>query len=182
MSFHIIVACNINNGIGKNNNLLYKLKDDMNYFKSITTKVIDKEKKNAVIMGRKTYESIPKKFRPLPYRLNILITRNEDYPKEENLLIANSFEKALEILKLLDNIENIFVIGGGEIYKTALQHPKCKKVYITKIFDDKEADIFFPNLDNSFCLESSLEPRNEVIKSTECTKNIKYQYLVFTKK
>ena len=183
MTFNIIVACNLNHGIGKNNNLLYRLKQDMKYFKDITTKVNDENKQNAVIMGRKTYESIPKKFRPLPSRLNIVITRNKNYPKEEDLIVSNSFEEALSLLKSIEKIENIFVIGGGEIYQTALKHPECKNIYITKINDILEADIFFPKLNESFQFNSSMTPiiENDV-KCFDGIRDIEYQFLVYSKK
>ena len=182
MSFNIIVACDLNNGIGKNNKLLYKLKNDMKYFKDITTTVENKFKKNAVIMGRKTYESIPTKHRPLPNRLNIVITRNKNYPIEDNLLIAKSLNDALEQIKLNNEIENIFVIGGGEIYETALNHKNCNKIYLTKIYDESNADIFFPKLDNSYEIinESSTILENNV-KCFNGIKDIEYKFLVYKK-
>lgn len=181
MKFNIIVAYNLNYGIGIKNQLLYKIKNDMKYFKEITTgntNISTPNKKNVVIMGRKTYESIPKKFRPLPDRLNIVITRNENYPSEENMLISNSFENALEQIKLIDESANIFVIGGGEIYKTALQHSDCQKIFATKVYNQCEADVFFPKLnDNYFKLlqESPILVDKNIITSTD----IQYQFLVY---
>ncbi len=181
MKFDIIVAYNMNNGIGYKNNLLYRLKHDMKYFKEITTKVEDETKKNAVIMGRKTYDSIPSKFKPLPNRLNIVLTRNKDYNNsfDDNLEITNSFEKALEIANKNEYIENIFVIGGGEIYNTALQHESCSKIYVTKIFDSKLADTFFPKLDEISKLLSVSSLQEEKIDESD---SIKYKYLIFEKK
>lgn len=183
MSFNIIVACDLDNGIGKNNELLYKLKNDMKYFKEITTTVENKYKKNAVIMGRKTYESIPPKYRPLPDRLNFVITRNKDYPVEDNLIISKSLNDALEKIKLNSEIENTFVIGGGEIYQTALNNINCNKIYLTKIFDESNADIFFPKLDNSFEIinETALLSEKNV-KCFNCFKDVEYKFIVYKKK
>ena len=79
MKFSIILAIDSNNWLGKNNDLAWKLKSDMQYFKKITTQTQQENKQNAVIMGRKTWESIPEKFRPLPDRKNFLLTRDENY-------------------------------------------------------------------------------------------------------
>lgn len=131
---NLIVAVSENWGIGKDNNLLFHLPADLAYFKE---KTINK----VVIMGEKTYYSLPKK--PLPKRTNIVITLDKTF-KEENVTIVHSVDELLATLKKYP-AEDAFVCGGGTIYKLLL--PYCHFAYITKIKQTKEADTFFPNLD-----------------------------------
>lgn len=134
---NIVVAMGMNNEIGKDNNLLCHLKDDLLNFRYLT-------EGNTVVMGRKTYESIGK---PLPERINIVLTRDED--AENNLpdnVMLDSFEDVLKINQQYPALP-IFVIGGGEIYKQFL--PYTSRVYLTRILNKFEADTFFPELDVS---------------------------------
>lgn len=127
----IIVAHDDNLGIGRNNQLLWHISDDLKRFKKLTLN-------HPIIMGRKTYESIG---RPLPGRTNIVITRNKEL-KIEGCRITNSLDEAIKLAKEEDN-EEIFIIGGGEIYKQAL--PLTDKLYITKVEGNYNADVFFPD-------------------------------------
>ncbi len=126
----LIVAKSINHGIGKNNQLLWHLPNDLKFFKQITSG-------HTVIMGRKTYESIG---RPLPNRRNIVISRNLqlDPTKVETV---NSIEKALQICA---NETEVFIIGGAEIYKQTL--PLADRIYLTNVNVQLDADAFFPEL------------------------------------
>ena len=132
-----IVAVDENWGIGFNGELLEKIPEDMKYFKDLTIK-------NIVVMGRKTWDSLPSQ--PLPDRLNIVLSRYYSTPACEHTLCMT-----LENLKyVIDNddrfLEDIFIIGGGQIYKELL--PLCDRVYVTKICKDhKNVDTYFPNLD-----------------------------------
>ena len=134
-----IVAVDNNWGIGFNGELLEKIPEDMKYFKDLTTR-------NIVVMGRKTWDSLPSQ--PLPDRLNIVLSRYYLTPACEHTLCMT-----LENLKyVIDNddrfSEDIFIIGGGQIYKELL--PLCDRVYVTKIYKDHEnVDTYFPNLDES---------------------------------
>jgi dihydrofolate reductase len=141
----IIVAHSQNMAIGKANTLLWHLSDDLKRFKKLTTG-------HPIIMGRKTYESIG---RPLPERTNIIITRDK-HSKISGCLVTHSIEEAIEKAKGLDQ-EEIFIIGGGEIYKQAL--PLAHKLYLTLVESDKEGDIFFPNWHNDFKKETFREER-----------------------
>lgn len=118
-------------GIGLNNKLLWNIPEDLKRFKEITSG-------HPIIMGRKTYESIG---RPLPNRTNIIITRNSDY-KAPGCVVVESLERALEKAKNTHS-EEIFIIGGGEIFKQAL--PVTDKLYLTIVEGDFEADVFFPD-------------------------------------
>jgi len=131
MKVSIIAAVGKNRGIGKDGKLLWRLSDDLKRFKALT-------KGHAVIMGRKTWDSIG---RPLPDRKNIVISRNPDF-KAEGAIAVPSFEAALK--EAAGDME-VFVIGGGEIYKLAL--PMARTLYLTEVDADLPADAFFPELD-----------------------------------
>jgi len=127
-------------GLGYNNDLLYQLPEDMKFFRT-------KTKDTVVIMGRKTWESIPEKFRPLPHRENIIITRQSNY-QAIGSIIVHSLDQAINYAK--DNFidKDIFIIGGEQIYKEAL--PLTDMLYLTIITGDKKADVFFPPYEDEF--------------------------------
>jgi dihydrofolate reductase len=133
----IIVATTNNGVIGKDNQLLWKLSADLKQFKALTTG-------HSVIMGRKTFDSIG---RALPNRTNIVISRQKDLIFPEGVLQTNSLEKAIEIAKNYPGNEEIFIIGGGNVYEQALKI--TDKVYLTEVKTSMEGDAFFPNLDRS---------------------------------
>ncbi|MFN0047528.1 MAG: dihydrofolate reductase [Cytophagales bacterium] len=132
MKVSIIVAISNNNAIGKNNQLLWHLPNDLKMFKSITTG-------HCIIMGRKTYESIGK---PLPNRTNILISNQKDF-KIEGCELVNSIEEALEKASQKGESE-VFVIGGGQIYGAAMA--LADRIYLTKVNVNIEGDVYFPDL------------------------------------
>jgi dihydrofolate reductase len=154
----IIAAIAENNALGKNNQLIWHLPADLNRFKKTTLN-------HAVIMGRKTHESLGK---PLPNRINIIITRDKNY-KVENCITVNSLKEALEIASKKD--ENPFILGGAEIYKQAM--PFADKLDITFVHHKFEADVFFPEINKTIWEETS----REVFKADE--KN-KYDYSFVT--
>jgi len=133
MTLSIIVAIAENGVIGKGNNLLWHISEDLKRFKKLTSG-------HSIIMGRKTFESIGK---PLPNRRNIVISRNTSI-HAEGCEIANSIENAL---KLTQNEDEVFVIGGGQIYKQAL--PLANKLYLTRVHADYDGDTFFPSVDTA---------------------------------
>jgi len=99
-------------------------------------------------MGRKNFESIPHKYSPLPNRTNIVITRQTDY-KAEGCVVVNSVEAALEIVKNNRDTEP-FIIGGGQIYKIALENNLVDRIYLTKVHHSFEGDTFFPELNTDW--------------------------------
>ena len=125
----LIVACTSQGGIGKGGELPWRIPGDMAYFKRVTAESTAPDRLNAVIMGRKTWESIPVKFRPLPGRLNVVLSRN---PAALNLpadvLGAESLPDALAAVDNRADIEQCFIIGGAEIYKQALVLDRLGKV------------------------------------------------------
>lgn len=129
----IIVAKASNNVIGGNNDLLWRIPQDLKRFKEITTG-------HTIIMGRKTFESLP---RVLPNRKHIVITRDKNFKVDSDMVhIVNDISSVLD--KFKDSDEEAFVIGGGEIYKLLL--PYCKKLYLTRVYKDFDGDTVFPNL------------------------------------
>lgn len=166
--FQIIVAVDRSNGIGKEGSLPWSLPGDLAYFRELTSKTRDASRRNAVIMGRKTWESIPEKFKPLKSRLNIVLSRSfADEANHKNdsgtanlaatakkfeltpgVLSASSLSHAMDIVTSMSSeLETVFVIGGGQVYAEALSHPACSAVHLTRIDADYGCDTFFPALD-----------------------------------
>jgi len=136
---NLIFAVDGNWKIGFNGQMLVEIEEDLHRFRRITEGHI-------VIMGRKTLEAIPEK-KPLPNRINILVTRNKDY-NPEGFKVVNSLEDLFPLLKEInpDKEKEVFVTGGGTIARQLLLF--CNKAYITKIFKDfRDTDTFIPNLD-----------------------------------
>lgn len=137
----IIVAKAKNNIIGKNNQIIWNLPEDLKHFRELTTG-------HTIIMGRKTYESLGK---PLPDRKHIIFSQNPDFRvHEENVQVVHSL---LEIQDLIEGKEEVFVIGGAMIYNFLM--PYVKKMYITEIAKDFEGDAFFPTIDHEIWKETS---------------------------
>ncbi len=155
----LIVAHDKNLGIGKNNDLPWHIKGDMKFFREMTTKVplemFQNEKKpNVVIMGRKTWESIPSTFKPLPNRINLVLTRDIDYPLPDNVQRSASIDQALQILDK-QICGRIFIIGGASIYKEAMNLNTFRTLYVTEIEENYNCDVFFPEYRNIFNLIDS---------------------------
>lgn len=140
----ILVAADEANGIGKDNQLIWHIPDDLKRFKALTMG-------RKIILGRKTYESIG---RPLPGRTNIVISRQADLQIPGCTVVSNLDEAVA--LTLPD--EEAFVIGGSEIYRQLL--PQCKRVYLTRVHSRFDADAFFPEMDDSWLIEK-ISPRFE---------------------
>ena len=141
MTVTMVVAIGENNAIGKNNELLWYLPKDLRHFKTITSG-------HTVIMGRKTYESVGK---PLPKRRNIIITRNTELTID-GAEVVHTIEEALELCKA---DEEVFIIGGAEIYKMAMKH--TDKIFLTVVHESFEADAFFPEIDRNLWVETAAE-------------------------
>lgn len=128
--------------LGKNGRLLWRLPDDMRHFKELTTG-------HPVIMGRKTWESLPQAYRPLPGRTNIVVTRQNGYAASGAVAVA-SLEEARAAAARAPGANEIFVIGGGELYAAAL--PYAQRLYLTLVDDTTIADTFFPPYEKEFCI------------------------------
>ncbi|QXP66834.1 dihydrofolate reductase [Polaribacter sp. AHE13PA] len=139
----IIAAIAKNNALGKDNALIWHLPADLKRFKKVTTG-------HHILMGRNTFESIGK---PLPNRTTIIITRNKNYFKE-GCLIANSIEEAIE---MVENKDDIFIIGGAQIYKECIEKDLVDRLDITQVHHEFEADVFFPEIDLKIWKETARE-------------------------
>ncbi|MCB9771256.1 MAG: dihydrofolate reductase [Candidatus Omnitrophica bacterium] len=149
--FSIIVAVDSKLGIGKSGGLPWHLPADLKYFKMITTATSLPEKINAVVMGRKTWESIPMQFRPLPKRLNVVISRQKNLPLPDNAIHAQSLDGALSFLRNEESrLGEIFVIGGAQIFNEAIKNPYCQKIYLTRVESEFVCDTFFPDFHAQF--------------------------------
>lgn len=158
---YIIVAGTRKLGIGLNGKLPWVLPEDLKYFKDTTTKTENPNKINCCIMGRKTYFSIPKSYRPLTKRFNIVLSSNTQYKKlieKEGATVANNFRQAVEISNSRDEVENTFVIGGEQVYKDALNFGHCDAIYYTLVLYDFECDVFFPKIDSNIFQIETVKP------------------------
>lgn len=136
----IIAAVAENDALGKDNQLIWHLSDDLKRFKELT-------KGHCIIMGRKTFESFPK---PLPNRTHIVITRQKHYKVPDGVIVVQTLEDALDASK--KDLQP-FIIGGGEIYKLAL--PIAKKIELTRVHASFDADTFFPKIDSNIWKETT---------------------------
>lgn len=128
----LIAAIATNRALGKNNDLIYKIPEDLKRFKEIT-------KGHTIIMGRKTFESIG---RPLQNRTNIIVTRGKR-KEERGIVMVNSLEEAIQEAKKSPGSEEVFIIGGGQIFEQAINI--ADKLYLTVVEDNPKADVYFPN-------------------------------------
>lgn len=140
MNVKLIVAVDSDSGIGKNNDLLWHLPADMKFFKETTLGHI-------VVMGRKNYESIPERFRPLPGRENAVLTRQPDFDAP-GCIVFHSLPDCLEYYRN-EQERIVFIIGGGQIYQEALQMDSVDEMYVTHVEAKLDADTFFPACDPS---------------------------------
>jgi dihydrofolate reductase len=139
-----VVAADQADGIGKQGRLPWRLPGEMAHFKRLTT-AAPPGRRNAVIMGRKTFESIPEKFRPLPDRFNMVVSRDATY-RPLGAFVERSLDQALRELAKLETLGELFCIGGGELYASALAHPSCKRVYLTRVHATFDCDTHFADL------------------------------------
>lgn len=159
----LVAAIQKDRGLGYNNGLLYSIPEDMKHFTALT-------KGHTVIMGRKTWESIPEKYRPLPHRNNIVVTRNKNYVAP-GATVVHRFYQALE---QAPSDKRVYVIGGGEIYRQALSY--ADTLELTIIDGNKKADAFFPAFDKYFSKEGSSE------KHIDPKSNAPYRFETYIKK
>ncbi|HKK96176.1 MAG TPA: dihydrofolate reductase [Anaerovoracaceae bacterium] len=161
---NLIVAVDQNWGIGKNGQLLTKISGDMKFFKETTMGKV-------VVMGRRTFESIPSK-KALPGRTNIILTKNKKY-NAPGCQIVTSKEELCDVV-LSYNKEDVFLIGGENIYKDCLEY--CDTLYITKIYDTFEADRHMVNIDSSDGFNITWE--SEIMEEN----GVKYQFFKYERK
>lgn len=157
----MIAAAAKNDALGKDNDLIWHISEDLKRFKRLTSG-------HAIIMGRKTFESMPK---ALPNRTNIVLTNKKDY-QPEGAIVVHTIEDALNLVK--DDTQP-FIIGGGEIYRLFM--PYCDRIELTRVHHNFEADVFFPKID----LNQWKEIARESIDATK-EQPYHYSYITFEKK
>ena len=157
----IIAAVSINNVIGNNNKLIWKLSNDLKRFKNLTTN-------HSVIMGRKTFESLPK---PLPDRDNIVITRDTNYSKP-NIQVCSSIEDAINLTK---TDTQPFIIGGGEIYSQTINI--VDKIELTRVHEEFDGDAYFPEIPLDI-----FELINKENYNSDLENEFDYSYLTYKKR
>ncbi len=140
--FSIILAIDEKKWIWRSWTLAWRIKEDMKFFKE-TTIWYNGNKQNVVIMWRKTWDSIPEKFRPLPNRINCILSRNlSSFKNNTEGIYFSCLEESLEYFSNKENIWEIFVIWWSEIYKLALENKYLDKIYLTRVFWDFDCDTF----------------------------------------
>ncbi|CUM66538.1 uncharacterized protein PRCAT00004207001 [Priceomyces carsonii] len=129
-------------GIGIRGKMPWRLKEEIKYFKEVTSRTEDPNKINAVVMGRKTWNSIPEKFRPLKDRLNVILSRNVENHIENDIIYANSFANGLkQIEKYPRAVEKIFVIGGSEVYNQLIKTDEVSHILLTEITNSNAVEM-----------------------------------------
>jgi dihydrofolate reductase len=142
VTFDVVVAADLEWGIGKQGGLPWpRLKGDLAHFKRVTSEASE-GRRNAIVMGRKTWESKEVGQKPLPRRLNVVVSRSE-LAVPEGVVLASSFDDALAIR----DVETIFVVGGAGLFQVALEHAALRSVYLTRVEGRFECDVRMPDLD-----------------------------------
>ena len=154
-SFNIIAAMDSRNGIGSGGSLPWHLTGDLRHFKNLTTRTSSKLRVNALIMGRRTWESLPREFQPLPGRVNIVLSRTADFELPGGVYRAADLVSALRLPQTMGlpaavDIEEVFVIGGADVFAQAVELPLCQKLFITHVIGDFGCDTFFPDVKKYF--------------------------------
>ncbi|MBI4975388.1 dihydrofolate reductase [Candidatus Peregrinibacteria bacterium] len=166
---YIVVAVDENDGIGKNGKLPWSFKKEIAYFKNLTTTTNNPNNKNIVIMGRKTWESIDLKYRPLKNRINVILTKNKDF-KAEGAKISSSIEEALSFAD--NQTEKIFIIGGATLFNETINLPGLTGIYLTRIESKYDCDTYFPTIPNRFSNKKELGSEEE--------NGIKYKFFLYS--
>ncbi|KAI4474592.1 hypothetical protein M0802_015542 [Mischocyttarus mexicanus] len=180
LKLNLIAAACENLGIGINGNLPWNLKTEMAYFSRMTSKTNNEKKQNVVLMGRKTWDSIPLKYKPLKNRINMVLTR-QSINFGSNAIACKSISDALEIISeppLCKQVDKIWVIGGSSVYKAAMESPYFHRLYLTKIEKYYDCDVFFPELSTD--LVQVTDP--DVPDGIHEENGIRFEYKVYEKK
>lgn len=172
-----IVCVNNNNAISKNGELIYSIGADMKNFKSLTTD-------NVVIMGRKTFESLPNK-QPLKNRINIVLTSDENYYVEsdspelyDNTYVCNTLEEVDDLCYAYFSDRELFIIGGGLVYEEAYELGIIDKAIVTVVNDGADGDTFFPNLEN----DENYKVIFRTMSLRDQANDLYYRYVVYKRK
>jgi dihydrofolate reductase len=161
IDFDIVVAADLDDGIGASGQVPWRLPADLAHLKRLTSETEVPGTRNAVLMGRVTWDTIPDRWRPLPGRQNVVISRQIDLVLPEGVLRAGSLLQALEQSRTQVDVERIFVLGGAEIYRLALPLETCRRIYLTRVLARYPCDSFFPSIPSRFRREALLAEGRE---------------------
>ncbi|XP_006004436.1 dihydrofolate reductase isoform X2 [Latimeria chalumnae] len=180
-----IVAVCPNLGIGKDGNLPWhpkRLSNEFRYFQKMTTTPTVEGKQNVVIMGRKTWFSIPEKNRPLKGRVNVVLSRELQEAPEGAHYLARDLDSALKLLEspeLADRVDLVWIIGGSALYKEALEHPSQHRLFVTRVLQQFECDTYLPEINfNKFTLLPEFPGVSSAIQEES---GIQYKFEVYEK-
>lgn len=178
--FSVIVAVDNKNGIGKEGDIPWNLPEDMRYFNDVTSKNYDSDSENinVVIMGRVTWESIPKKFRPFKNRINVVVSRTLKSEEETGVDVHKSFEEALYKWLATKNRGKIFVIGGVHLYNKSMINKYCNEIYLTRVYGDFDCDRNIDEIGPEFEITSC----SNLQVSSQSSGQPDFRYLVYTRK
>jgi dihydrofolate reductase len=129
-------------------------------------------------MGRNTYFSIPEKYRPLSNRLNVILSKNKKLKEilPQEVLVYETLDEALNYLKFNESIENVFIIGGSQVYNEAIKDNRCSRIYLTRIYEEFDCDVYFPLIpEDKFILLCQKEMQEE-------NKDLHFQFSIYTRK
>ncbi len=169
MDFCIVLACDESYGIGKDGNLPWKIREDMQFFKELTS-----QPNTALLIGRCTADSFTK---PLPNRINVVISSNTQYRRTENFKVFTTIDLAL--VTLSEEVEKIFIIGGAQLAEEAIKHPRCRTVYLNKIHKNYNCDV---SLSCKFIdkLSSTFEKTEKTDMAKDKEEHVAISYMKFT--
>lgn len=168
----IVAATQDTLGIGCNGGIPWKLLGDLKNFRTITTSTVVSSKINAVVMGRKTWESIPLKYRPLKNRLNVILSKtlNPTLVEGECIRVESDIDECMKKLQDDgDSIEHIYIIGGSCVYERAMTLEDCKSIFVTWIEGSFECDTFLHKIDRS-------KFKNEILGSWNKEGDVRYRF------
>ena len=174
MKFKMILAADVNGGIGKDATLPWRLSSDLKHFRKLTTG----NRKNAVFMGRTTWESIPSKFRPLPNRVNFVLSRT--MPKDDDndqFKVVRSMDQLVEKLES-EEFDSVWCIGGATLYAALLESRQIDAVYLTRVLGDFECDVklsgLYATLKRDFTLQEDDKENN--FGTVQCENGVEFVF------
>ncbi len=169
--FTVIAAIDQRRGLGKDGKIPWRLPGEMAHFRQLTTQAAP-GKYNAVIMGNATWFSLPPKFKPLPDRLNIVLSRNPiEVPA--GVRVTHSLDEARQVAEADPQVERVFIIGGGSVYAQTINHPDCQEILLTEIDADFDCDTFFPPIPGQYTVSDQSNP---VLES-----GVTYRFLTYVR-
>lgn len=161
VDFEAVVAADLGDGIGAAGAIPWRLPADLAHLKRVTTETAVPGTRNAVVMGRKTWDTLPDRWRPLPGRLNVVVSRQRHLRMPEGVVLAPALEPALAAARATPDVEKIFVLGGGDIYRQCFELDGCRRIYLTRVLGRFECDTFLAPIPSRFRREALLSEGQE---------------------